>query len=329
MPPAFLPALETPEVLAYRHAYQAHRKGEARGSKDKWLSAWAPTRGARGGAGAAADATSTLAPLGDAVDRWLARRDTTTRTNARLVSRATLPEGLGAASEAAARRFQGLALFAGSALAGGIATFCTHPLDTMLVRRQCGQAGGLLAAGLWRGVVPATAGGFLFFGQMQFTYGLLVGAGLGPAAAGAASGLGEALLRGPIESIKNLRQTGCVIANSGLSRLLVKGTAAMACREIPGNAVYFAAFATAMEAQKRGPDTFAGNAIAGACAGTAWALLLHPVDALRVQYVTDKPLQLTYRGIGPAIVRTSMSATVYFAMLGQIRRWYEGLDDCC
>ena len=96
----------------------------------------------------------------------------------------------------------------------------------------------------------------------------------------------------------------------------------MACREIPGNALYFTAFALALERQRCGPDSFLGNALAGSVAGATWSLFLHPVDALRVQYVTGRPLELTFRGIGPSIARGTAAATIYFAALGELRRRY-------
>ena len=73
------------------------------------------------------------------------------------------------------RQLTGFALFASASLAGALATFLTHPLDTILVRSQAGSTSTLSFPSLFRGVVPATAGGFLFFGQMQFSYGACLG----------------------------------------------------------------------------------------------------------------------------------------------------------
>ena len=130
-----------------------------------------------------------------------------------------------------------------------------------------------------------------------------------------------------------MRQTGTACARAGIARFVAKGTMAMACREVPGNAVYFCAFTAAVEAQRQqsratdgATDTFLGNALAGCCAGTAWSLCVHPIDALRVQYVTGRPLKLTYCGIAPAVTRASLSATIFFATFGEVRRWYESLD---
>lgn len=330
-PMPFRPELDHPDVYAYRLGYHMHRRGHAKGAKGEGpperkpfvrgpvreaspnpIRALATTTVARRRRGAVGDLLSPGTLLG----RWLAKRDTTTRLRHRDAA------GTLGSAAAVARATDHLGHLLTACAAGSIATFLTHPIDTILVNRQVGSTARLGLAGLFRGVLPATAGGFVFYGTMQFSFGWFGAWGLGTAAAGACSGLTEALFRGPVESYKNVRQTGAVLASSSMGRFAARGTAAMACREIPGNALYFTAFAYALERQSFGSDTFAGNALAGSVAGATWSLFLHPVDALRVQFVTGRPLEITFRGIGPSITRGTLAATIYFAALGDLRRRY-------
>ena len=120
-----------------------------------------------------------------------------------------------------------------------------------------------------RGVgAPSALGSAVFFGAMQFTYASLRELGFSPLAAGALSGVPEALLRGPVEAFKNLRQAGEICGGASAAARArrarsrpprprgalaadarSKGTAAMGCREIPGNAIYFSVFDAARRLQ--------------------------------------------------------------------------------
>jgi len=95
-----------------------------------------------------------------------------------------------------------------AALAGVLATAVTHPLDTAAVFRQTGRALPVSIGLYYRGPGPACIQGALIYGAILGGYEVLRGIGWNLIPAAAASALPESLVRGPLDALKNLRQTG-------------------------------------------------------------------------------------------------------------------------
>ena len=216
-----------------------------------------------------------------------------------------------------------LYIFAASSAAGVTATVATHPLDTIVVHKQTGRA---LPAGIWRqprvlyrGLGPACLQAVAIYGAMLGTYEIARQKyHLGVVAAAAVSAVPEALVKGPLETVKNLRQTKIAHPRGGLALTLARGTAAMMAREIPGNIAYFWAYeAVRGDGRPQHAPWYRRPLAAGCAAGTAFALAVYPIDSARTQIVTGRRLRdvrPTYRGFLPYLCRaTSLTAVLFWA----------------
>jgi hypothetical protein len=250
--------------------------------------------------------------------------------------------------------------FVCGAAAGIFATILTHPLDTATVLRQTKQQGQLVgwrkgsfkegAQLFYRGLGPALFQASLIYGVMFGVYETLrtpsrndtdggssggsggdrgrCGWGWGLIPTAMAVALPEAAVKGPLESLKNLRQTKSVhlprgtpvirslLASPALTGILLKGTALMVAREIPGNLAYFGGFEAVRGAPPRQPAPLCTQLAGGAAAATCFTICLFPVDSFRAQVVTGIPWKMarpSYRGVGFYWCRAVAFTSILFA----------------
>jgi len=113
------------------------------------------------------------------------------------------------------------------------------------------------------------------------------------------------MVNGPFETLTNRRQIGLRLPLTVSARMsiLMKGTAAALLREAPGTQVYYHSYEWS---QAKGLNTFLGGAIAGACS-TACAF---PLDSIRAQLVTGRPIRPTFRGMGPIMLAQALEAAI-------------------
>ena len=198
-----------------------------------------------------------------------------------------------------------------SGAAGIFATVLTHPLDTFVVHRQTGRRlGSWSLPVLYRGVGPATAQAAVIYGAMIGTYEWFrQKKQFSIPAAAALSAVPESLVKGPLECLKNLKQTGRRLPGTaaGRLRLLCLATLAMCAREVPGNVAYFGSYELARERNF-------GPLASGATAGAAFTALVYPIDAIRTQVISGcARLKPTYAGCLPYLVRAVTITSVLFA----------------
>lgn len=126
-----------------------------------------------------------------------------------------------------------------------------------------------------------------------------------PLAAMAAS-VPEAAVRGPLEALKNMQQTGT--ACFSWSRL-GKATFAMLCREAPGNVVYLGTYTAAKERLGR------SSLEAGGLAGIAYAVCIYPIDSVRTQIATGQTqIRPTYKGVSTFALRIGSYGALMFCL---------------
>lgn len=200
-----------------------------------------------------------------------------------------------------------------SGAAGVVATVITHPLDTWTVHLQTGRQIELRPRVLYRGLTPACLQASIiytaFLGSYDYVRRELDCSVL---LAASASALPESLVKGPLETLKNLHQTKRALPKTlkGRAQLALKGTMALVCRELPGNMAYFTSYDWV---RQQGYNAFLGGAVAGAC----FTFASYPIETMRSQLVTGKKIRPTMRGIGPFITR----AMVVTAVLLQTYDW--------
>ena len=187
-----------------------------------------------------------------------------------------------------------------AACAGVVAVALTHPLDTWAVSRQTSHSlpGGMRV--LYRGLGPALIQAGLIYGVMLGTYEHLRNEmSASVVAAAALSAVPESMVKGPLEAVKNMKQTKQTIPSLiSIKALRLGGIGFAAClaREVPGNVAYFWCY----ESSRRKGFSLA---VSGALAATGFTLCSYPFEVLRAQVVTGAPKQITFRGIGPYLVR--------------------------
>jgi len=194
---------------------------------------------------------------------------------------------------------------AASSFSGITAAVTAHPLNTWGLFHQIGQGMQARPSLLYRGVGTACL-------HYSFSYGLSLGVydyartnECSTAMAAGLSGFFEAMVNGPFETLTNRRQTGLRLPRTASARMSVlgKGTFAALLREAPSTQVYYHSYEWS---QSRGLNTFLGGAIAGACC-TACAF---PLDSIRAQLVTGRPIRPTFRGMGPIMLAQALEAGV-------------------
>lgn len=201
--------------------------------------------------------------------------------------------------------------FAIPALSGVFATLLTHPLDTIVVHKVNKSPLTFTPSVLYRGLFPACGQALLIYGSMLGTYTVARDDfNLSVASAAAVSALPESLIKGPLEAIKNRSQVGKAWPRAWRARceLLLKGTLAMMCREVPGNMLYFGSY-----------EYLRSNSvpplIAGAAAGGAFCFVL-PLEAVRVQIVSGRPfkdVEPNVNGFIPYVFRAVVVTSILFA----------------
>ena len=188
-----------------------------------------------------------------------------------------------------------------AAAAGVVAVAVTHPLDTWAVHRQTNRTlPSLSPRVLYRGIVPATLQAGIIYGVMIGTYEHLRSEkGVSVAAAAALSAVPESMVKGPLESLKNLKQTTRMtpkLFSVKALQLLGIGFGACLAREVPGNVAYFWCYEEARRSNLN-------PALSGALAATGFTLCSYPLEVFRAQIVTQSPMQVTMQGIGPYLLQ--------------------------
>ena len=201
-----------------------------------------------------------------------------------------------------------------AAIAGVVAVALTHPIDTFVVHKQTNRILQPTFTTLYRGLLPALGQAAIIYGVMLGSYEYLKQQDFTPALAGAVSAVPESMVKGPLEAIKNNRQTGRPSWPCGIAarvNFLAWSTAGMMLREIPGNVCYFWTYE---ECRKRQWHPF----FAGAAAATAFTAAVYPLDAYRAQKVTGAPTRFTWQGVVPYWIRgmavTGILFTCYEAL---------------
>jgi hypothetical protein len=184
-----------------------------------------------------------------------------------------------------------------SSVAGVGATLITHPLDTWAVHRQTGRPLPAHPSGFFRGLGPAAVQGALIYGSLIGCFETFYSWGMPLAIAAAASAIPESAVRGPLEALKNLQQTGRTQGGWRLARTLGKGTMGTLAREIPGNTIYFCTY-TWVRSHDVNPW------LTGALTGAAYTVVCQPIESMRAQLVTGKALRPTFQGSGPYFMRS-------------------------
>ena len=145
--------------------------------------------------------------------------------------------------------------------------------------------------------------------------------GLGVAAAALASAVPESMVKGPLETLKNLSQTA--VRPVSLPATLFRGTAAMLLREVPGNVAYFWTYERIRGEGRHASHWTRSPLLAGVGAGAAFALAVYPIDSIRAQVVTGcqwRDVRPSYRGFGPYIVRAMAITGALFGTYERVRR---------
>ena len=195
-----------------------------------------------------------------------------------------------------------------AAIAGVCAVALTHPIDTYVVNRQTNRILQPTFTTLYRGLLPALGQAAIIYGVMLGSYDYLKQRDFTPALAGAVSAVPESMVKGPLEAIKNNRQTGRPSWPCGIAarvNFLAWSTAGMMLREIPGNVCYFWTYE---ECRKRQWHPF----FAGAAAATAFTAAVYPLDAYRAQMATGAPRRFTWQGVVPYWTRGMLVTGILF-----------------
>lgn len=188
--------------------------------------------------------------------------------------------------------------------AGTLATLLTHPLDTWAVAMQTGRTLPANPAAYLRGIGPAAVQGAAVYGCMLGGFEALLASGLSLTAAAALAAFPEAAFRGPLEAIKNLKQTGQAMPKGAkaLGALLATGTAGTLAREVPGNIAYF----TTQDAAR---SAGCGPWVAGLLMGATYTASVYPLESVRAQVVCGAALvdaRPTMKGCGPFAARACL-----------------------
>lgn len=197
-----------------------------------------------------------------------------------------------------------------SAFSGVVAAAVTHPLNTLGVHKQTGRKIQCRPSLLYRGLGPACLQASLvysiFLGSYDCAHGQL---GCSVTVAAVASAVAESAVNGPLETLKNLRQTGqkLPLLVSARASILLKGSLGLLCREIPGNEVYFCSYEWT---RFKGLNALLGGVVAGAC----FTAVTFPLDSMRVQLVTGRPVWPTFRGFGPLLLEATVETAVLFSV---------------
>jgi len=218
-----------------------------------------------------------------------------------------------------------------SAMAGATGTAVSHPFDTVAVFRATNRPlPWRTPIAFCRGLGPAVMQGAVVYGVLLGTYEKLTWEyGFSWYAASLISTVPESIVRGPLEAWKNMQQTLYRPRGSELAKLLSKATLGTFVRECPGNLVYFGGF-DFFRKSKVIKEYFGDSStiVAGALTGTLFGAIVFPLEAIRTQIATGKPIQLTYRGALPYIGRSTTMIAVTFAAF----KLYSGRDmgeDAC
>jgi len=194
---------------------------------------------------------------------------------------------------------------AASSFSGFIAAVIAHPLNTWGLLHQIGQRWQVRPSLLYRGVGTACLHYSVSYGLSMGVYDYARTNECSTTVAAALSGFFEAVVNGPFETLTNRRQTGLRLPLTSSARMsvLMKGTCAALLREAPGAQVYYHSYEWS---QLKGLNTFLGGAIAGACCTAC----VFPLDSVRAQLVTGRPIRPTFRGMGPIMLAQSLEAAV-------------------
>jgi hypothetical protein len=196
----------------------------------------------------------------------------------------------------------GLSSLAG-ALAGAFAALVTHPMDTLVVRKQSNRPPPRTLRDWYRGVGISMIGTGLIDAAMMGSFEGMMDLGLSPMLAAAAAGIPEASIRGPMEATKIMQQVKLPIT----SRSIALGTGVMFAKEIPGNVLFLCVYH-----ELKGETTLQTFG-AGAFAGLLHSTVIYPIDALRTQLVTGEKLRFTYRGSAWFSARSLLASSIFFA----------------
>ena len=172
--------------------------------------------------------------------------------------------------------------FAACSIAGVVATFMTHPLDTYVVHKMTDRPIDVRLKNLYRGVVPACGQAVLIYGAMLGTYEVARDCGFGIVVASTLAAFPESAVKGPLEAVKNRKQTSKPWPKNvfGRFRILGLGTFGMLCREVPGNIAYFTAYETARRENC--------SPLQGRSRREVSRAVAYPIDAMRTQFVTGR-----------------------------------------
>ena len=186
--------------------------------------------------------------------------------------------------------------FVCSATAGLLATVISHPFDTIAVHLATRRPMPRSLGELFYGVGPAAFQGLLVYGSLIQVYETLIDWGWPVLLAAAVAAIPESIVRGPMQAIQNMQQTGFRPRGAAYLWTLVQGSMGTLAREMPGNLVYFPTYNFV---RARGYASW----VAGAATGAAYTVAVYPIEAMRSQLVTGKPIRPTYQGSGPYFVK--------------------------
>ena len=188
------------------------------------------------------------------------------------------------------------------ALSGALGKVAEHPLDTIKVRYQLGEAWPRTVGQLYRGLPAPLFGACAEAGTLFGVHGAVVNAlgnsRWGGALGGGLAGAAVATFLTPVELVKCKAQssrTGRVSLWRSLGDLsrtgLYAGHRATLLREVPGTAVWFSVFAVAKKKLAREPEPVDPpgwhSAVAGGMAGMAYWASIYPVDTLKTRMQVD------------------------------------------
>lgn len=206
--------------------------------------------------------------------------------------------------------------FVYSAMAGATGTAVSHPFDTWAVFRATNRPLPTPLA-FYRGVTVSCTQNALVYGVLLGTYEKLISEhGFSWYTASLVSTIPEAAVRGPLEAWKNMQQTLYRPVGEELVRMLGKATFGTWIRECPGNLIYFGAFDYLRN------STDCSTIVAAALTGALFGAVVYPLEAIRTQVATGKPIRFTYRGAMPYIGRSVTMITCTFTAF----KFYTGRD---
>jgi hypothetical protein len=185
-------------------------------------------------------------------------------------------------------------------MAGATGTAISHPFDTWAVFRATKRPlPWATPLAFYRGVGVSCAQNALVYGVLLGTYEKLISEhGFSWYTASLISTIPESIVRGPLEAWKNMQQTLYRPAGKELVRMLAKATFGTWVRECPGNLVYFGAF------DYFRTHTDCSTLVSAAMTGALFGAIVFPLEAIRTQVATGKPIRFTYQGAIPYIGRS-------------------------